>query len=158
MKRQPRSSLRHRPPDHRPAPQPAWTTWRTGDAESSQGPCDTHGPQAGSGSRLEAARIGRSFGEGQPLMGQDCQPSLPSGAEELFCVSSGDRSLHASLGLWISSPTALRSRCRCALAVRCCVKFILYLQYVWSYARYGVRPACRVRVRTYGAYTYSIIH
>ena len=107
-KRQPRSSLRHRPPDHRPAPQPAWTTWRTGDAESSQGPCDTHGPQAGSGSRLEAARIGRSFGEGQPLMGQGSKAFAAERVERLFCVSSGDRSLHASLGLWMSTPTALR--------------------------------------------------
>ena len=101
------SSLRHRPPDHRPTPQPYWKTCRADDAEGLQGTCEHHGPQAGSSSRLVATAIGRCSSEGQPLVALDCQPSLPRGAEELFCVSSGDRSLHASLGLWMSTPTAL---------------------------------------------------
>ena len=95
-KLQRRSSLRHRPPDHRPAPQPAWKTWRADDAESSQGTCDTHGPQAVSSSRLEAARIGRSFGEGQPLMGQERQPSLPKGPRSYFTLVLRAQSLQGS--------------------------------------------------------------
>ena len=95
-KRHRRSSLRHRPPDHRPAPQPAWKTWRADDAESSQGTCDTHGPQAVSSSRLEAARIGRSFGEGQPLMGQERQPLLPKGRRSYFTLVLRAQSLQGS--------------------------------------------------------------
>ena len=90
------SSLRHRPPDHRPAPQPAWKTWRADEAESSPGTCDTHGPQAVSSSRLEAARIGRPFGEGQPLMGQERQPSLPKGRSSYFTLVLRAQSLQGS--------------------------------------------------------------
>ena len=61
-----------------------------------QGTCEHHGPQAGSSSRLVAAAIARSSSEGQPLMALDCQPSLPRGAEELFCDSLRTQDLTGS--------------------------------------------------------------
>ena len=60
------------------------------------GTCEHHGPQAGSSSRLVAAAIARSSSEGQPLVGLDCQPSLPRGAEELFCDSLRTQDLTGS--------------------------------------------------------------
>ena len=52
--------------------------------------------QAGSSARLVATAIGRCSSEGQPLVALDCQPSLPRGAEELFCDSLRTSWIHAS--------------------------------------------------------------
>ena len=51
--------------------------------------------QAGSSARLVATAIGRCSSEGQPLVALDCQPSLPRGAEELFCDSLRTSWIHA---------------------------------------------------------------
>ena len=72
------------------------TSRRRDDAEGSQGTCEHHGPQAGSSSRLVATAIARSSSEGQPLVALDCQPSLPRGAEELFCDSLRTQDLTGS--------------------------------------------------------------
>ena len=77
-------------------PQPDWKTCRADDAEGLQGTCEHHGPQAGSSSRLVATAIGRCSSEGQPLVALDCQPSLPRGAEELFCDSLRTQDLTGS--------------------------------------------------------------
>ena len=108
------SSLRHRPPDHRPMPQPDWKTCRADDAEGLQGTCEHHGPQAGSSSRLVAAAIARSSSEGQPLMALDCQPSLPRGAEELFCDSLRTQDLTGST----EAHLRVRSSYSCSLYAR----------------------------------------
>ena len=69
---------------------------RADAAEGLHGTCEHHGPQAGSSSRLVATAIGRCSSEGQPLVALDCQPSLPRGAEELFCDSLRTQDLTGS--------------------------------------------------------------